>query len=110
MKQELLNTLKTKRLSEINDFLPGNDHIRGYCGDIDGYYTNGYYDNISIINKVDLTLTFKIDKNSFEESEELFEDTQQYDDGMEFENWNGEWEKTLDNHCSFNFLIHLLKL
>lgn len=110
MKQELLKTLKSKKLKDINDFLPGNDHIRSYCGDINGYYTNGYYDNISIINKEDLILTFKIDKNSFQESEELFENTQQYDDGMEFEDWNGVWNKTLDNHCSVNFLIHLLKL
>ena len=110
MKQELLNTLKNKKLEEINDFLPGNDHIRGYCGDINGYYTNGYYDNIMIIDKEDLTLTLKIDKNSFEESEELFENTQEYDDGMEFEDWNGEWKKNLDNYCSVNFLIHLLKL
>ena len=63
-----------------------------------------------IIDKEDLTLTLKIDKNSFEESEELFENTQQYEDDMEFEDWNGEWKKTLDNYCSVNFLTHLLKL
>ena len=110
MKQELLKKLEHKNLNEIESFLPGNDYIRGYCGNINGYYTNGYYDNIDIVDKQGLTLTFKIDKDSFEESEELFENTQQYEDGTDFKDWNGEWSKTLDNYCSIIFLTYLLKL
>ena len=39
MKQELLKKLEHKNLNEIESFLPGNDYIRGYCGNINGYYT-----------------------------------------------------------------------
>lgn len=108
MKQELLNQLKNKKLEEISDYLPGNDDILGYCGGINGHYTNGYHDSIQIINKEDLTLTFKIDKESFEQCEELFENTQQYEEGMELEDWNGEWKETLDNYSSTLFLVYLL--
>jgi len=110
MKQELLNTLKSKELSEINNFLPGNNYIRMYSGDINGYYTSGYYDDIKIVKKEGLTFTFKIDKDYFEEGEELFETTQEFEEGMEFEDWNGEWKKTLNNYSSVILLTYLLKL
>jgi hypothetical protein len=110
MKQELLNTLKSKGLEEINNFLPGSDYIRRYSGNIDGCYTSGYYDDIMIIKKEGLTLTFKINKDYFEESEELFETTQEFEEGMEFEDWNGEWKKTLNKYSSVILLTYLLKL
>ena len=108
-KLDLLNKLESKKLNEINDFLPGRDYIRGCCGSIQGYYSTGFYDNIDIINKNGLKITLKIDKESFEENEVLFENTPEYDNGMEFKDWNGEWEETLDTHSSILLLNYLLK-
>lgn len=108
MKKELLERLKEKTLSEIQRTLPGLDHVRGYSGDTDGYFTTGYHDDINIIDKSGLEITYSIDLSWFESSEELFENTDNYHNGQDFSDWDGVFKETLSENTSLQLLIFLL--
>ena len=40
----------------------------------------------------------------------VFENTQEYEDGMEFQDWDGTWEIELDEHSGIQLLLRLSNL
>lgn len=109
LKIELLKVLESTPLSQINTTLNGRNGVRCYSTDIDGYYCNNSEESLNIVGKDGLTLTIEIDLDD-PESEEIFENTQEYEDGMEFDDWDGTYKVTLDENSGIILLLELLKL
>ena len=107
-KLELLNHVKGLSLDDICKSLNGRDGIRGYSVDIDGVYCNNLSgDGIDVIGKDGLVLTLNVNKDDEEDSEMIFENTQEYEDGMEFNDWNGIWKIELNEHSGIHLLLEL---
>ena len=110
-KQELLNHIKDLSLEDIGKSLDGRDGIRRSSPDINGFYcSNVSGDGINVIGKSGLIITLSIDKGYEEDSEMVFENTQEYEDGMEFQDWDGTWEIELDEHSGIQLLLRLSNL
>ena len=110
-KQELLNHIKDLSLEDIGKSLDGRDGIRRSSPDINGFYcSNISGDGINVIGKLGLIINLSIDKGYEEDSEMVFENTQEYEDGMEFQDWDGTWEIELDEHSGIQLLLRLSNL
>ena len=109
IKETLLKLVKQVKFEDLkNKTLPGTDSTRGYAQSFDGMFTTGYYDDIYIIGKDGLTLEFKVDVDGFEDLELLFENTDQYREGMSLEDWDGTFTETLNKFTDNILLVYLL--
>ena len=109
IKETLLKLVKQVKFEDLkNKTLPGTDSTRGYAQSLEGMFTTGYYDDIQIIGKQDLTFTFKVDVDGFEDLELLFENTDQYQEGMDLDDWDGTFTETLNRFTDNILLIYLL--
>ena len=109
IKETLLKLVKQVEFEDLkNKILPGTDSTRGYAQSFDGMFTTGYYDDIYIIGKDGLTLEFKVDVDGFEDLELLFENTDQYREGMSLEDWDGTFTETLNKFTDNILLVYLL--
>ena len=110
-KQELLNHIKDLSLEDMGKSLDGRDGIRRSSPDINGFYcSNVSGDGINVIGKSGLIITLSTDKDYEEDSEMVFENTQEYEDGMEFQDWDGTWEIELDERSGIQLLLRLSNL
>lgn len=110
-KQELLNHIKDLSFKDICKSLDGRDGIRRSSPDINGFYcSNVSGDGINVIGKSGLIITLNIDKVNEEDSEIVFENTQEYEDGMEFQDWDGTWKNLLNEDSGIHLLLELSNL
>ena len=109
LKLDLLNHIRETPLDKLSGYLEGRDGIRSGRVDVNGVYCcNTSGDGISIIEKDGLILTLEIDKDYEENSDEIFENTQEYEDGIDFEEWDGTWKIELDEHSGIHLLLTLI--
>ena len=102
-KQELLNHIKDLSFENMSKTHESRD---GIVPSNLLYVLNRVY----LIGKEGLIITLGIDKEYEEDSEMVFENTQEYEDGMEFQDWDGTWKIELDEHSGIYLLLELSNL
>ena len=108
MKSELREMVGNLKFSEIPKVLDGVNDIRRCGVDFDGVYTCNSDEGVQIIGKDGLTLKLKTD-NYNEDYNQLFEDYVESDDN-DIQDWNGEFNFTIDETTSIYLLCFLLKM
>jgi len=104
IKKELIGMVEKLDYENIPKHLDGMNNVRSHSIDFGGHYTCNNSEGISITDKDGLTLTLKIPDLSWESySEDIFEMTDEYENGMEFEDWDGTFKYTIEESD-----VHLL--
>ena len=113
LKSELREMVRNLKLSEIPSVLDGVNDVRRCGVSFGGFYTCNSDEGVQVIGKDGLTLKLKTD-NYNEDYDHIFEEYVESDDiekyNGEIENWNGEFNFTIDETTSIYLLCFLLKM